>query len=842
MKIYSRKLKNNLKIIFAEDNTNPLICLQLYVRIGSAWEKEEEAGFSHFMEHLAFKSTGKFPENSIMDRVTFLGGHSNAYTEYDSTCFYLTLPSEFAAEGIEILAELAMNSNFSKTDFCFEKQVIIEELKQFKNDPEDFFIEEILQDYFKKNRYKNPIIGNLNSLKNANPEMLRHFYRKYYTPENCFLVISGDFIEVPIRETIESYFGNWKNIKTNKITIQKENIPLQPAAFSFSKKISNDMLAFVFPDVAEIDPDAYPLYITMKSFAIGKNSKLHTRLFNREKLIDSIKAHSVSGVNNGATIILVMPKNKADLNRIADIIIEEMEHFRKFGMNQNELNEHKKEVLFSYRYSFEYIESLASSLGNEEIFSDYQKFEQYPENIRKITIPDIDNILIKYFNLNSLYLYHIGNRKPDLTKIITKLKKSDRKSVSGVSHKSFFETRLSNGMKVLLKKVVGKPTIGLSLSYNVSQLNESIEERGINLLTSGLLLYGNEKRNYEQFINFCTANGLNFGISPESESTTARLKCFKEMLPLSIELIADVVNKPLFPKDYIQNLKQSYLSNIERIKDYPQYLSGRLWKEMIFGKNSNFLAKEGTKTTLGKITRNQVIHWHKKYFHPENMALSIVGDFDFDKTLSDIEKNYFSKPNGLIKSQQKIILDSAKVMKKRKNYHSNQSIIHIGGLGCSSVETEKNTAFHFLAQIIGGDTNSILFRELRENLGLAYSVDFSFKSIRKMGFFAASAIVDKKREKEAVESIISVLNEVKKNGISNEEIEKTRNYIRGQRLMEEESMLSQAHTISVLETIGFGYDYYLKRDERLKNVNRNILHEIASEYFNQDDYYFHILS
>ena len=110
------KLDNGFKVIYAKDTSNPLICMQLYVRIGSAWEEKNEAGFSHFIEHLVFKSTQKFPENTISEKITFLGGHINAYTEYDSTCFYVTLPSAYFKEGMEILAEIAQNVNFNEQD------------------------------------------------------------------------------------------------------------------------------------------------------------------------------------------------------------------------------------------------------------------------------------------------------------------------------------------------------------------------------------------------------------------------------------------------------------------------------------------------------------------------------------------------------------------------------------------------------------------------------------------------------------------------------------------------------------------------------------------------------
>ena len=842
MNIISKKLENGFKVIFAKDTSNPLLCMQLYVRTGSAWEEKSEAGFSHFIEHLVFKSTQKYPDNSIMEKVTFLGGQINAYTEYDSTCFYVTLPAEYFDEGIEILAEIAQNVKFREEDFRFEKQVIIEELKQFQNDPEDFFIEEIAEKYFQQNSYRNPIIGNFKSLNNAFLKDLKTFYQKKYVPGNCFLVISGDFQENILSNSLIKYFGDWKQSKLKTKLSVAENFPSKPKIFSIQKDISNDMLAFVLPDLAESHPDSHALFLAYKILAIGKNSILFTRLFNEEKLIDNLKVHSFSGKNNGASIILIMPKKKADLHKISTIFFEELSKLRYFGIDERKFNEQKKELLFSFKYAFEYVESLASSLGNEEVLTTYENFLKYPEIIGRLTKSDFDKVIKKYFRIDSLYVFHTGKKSFNKESIKKTLVSSKQIKQFRVQGKDFLETTLANGMKVLFKRVNGKPTIGIALSINASQLNETQKNRGINLMTGGLMLYGNKKLNHDQFLNFCTTHGINFGISPGTEATTVRLKCFREFLPMSLQLLSEVISYPTFPKDYFENLIQTYHSNLDRIKDYPHYYALKLWKEMMFGKQSNFLNKEGTKSSLHRISLNRIRNWHQDYYRVRNMSLTIVGDFDFPKTMMNMDKLFPAQNNDMkINPAKAIIFPSSQRFKKREQ-NQNQAIINIGGFGCSSLEFDKNTAFHVLAQIIGGDTNSILFRELREKKGLAYSVDFEFRSIKELGYFMASVIVDKKNEKQVIDQIISILDEIRKNGITKEDLEKTKNYIRGQRLLEEESMLAQAHIISVLEATGFGYEHYLKREERLHKVDLNSIHKIAAEYFKEDGYFIHVLS
>ncbi len=839
MKVTSKILRNEFKVITARDNSNPLVCLQLYIRIGSAWEERSEAGYSHLTEHLVFKSTKAFPQNAIMNKVTNLGGSLNAYTEFDSTCFYITLPSKFTEQGIEILSELALNADFSNDDFSSEKKVVIEELKQFKNEPEDSLIEDIAADYFTINPYKKPIIGNMNSLKKAKPDSLRDFYRKYYVPNNCFLVAAGDIKGNELNEVIEKYFCKWKPSKLKERTRISNHFPSKPEIKYLPKDISSNMLAFVIPDLAESDPDAYPLSLVTKAFAIGKNSRLYTRLFTQEKLIDNVHVHSLSGINDGASVIVIMPKRKADLTKISKIFIEELKQFFLHGMSDIELEDNKKELIYFYRYSFEYMESLASSLGSEEILSNYKKFFEYPEMMRNITSNDIKRIIKNYFSKEHLYIYNVG--KDNLNKnVLRKLLKEKYKENKNIEQK-YFETNLDNGMKVLLKRVTGKPTVGISLSYEVSQLNETGINLGINYLTSTLLLYGNEKRNYQQFLNYCISNGINFGISPQSETTLINAKCFKETLPASLELVSDVVLHPTFPKEHFNNIKLTIKSNLDRVEDYPQHKSSLLFKEMIFGRKSNLNSRSGSKTSIQNITMKQVKEWFIKHYQPQNMSLSIVGDFNFDEALRLCETNFVFKKNNYSKSIQKAIFKSSKQKYKITKKGMDQAIISIGGFACNADDKIRNTAFHALSQIIGGDSDSMLFTELREKRGLAYSVDFSYSSVRSTGFWVASAVVDKANKDEAVKVIRDVLKSIMTNGITHKELETTKNFIRGQRVMEQESVLNLAQTLSILEALGLGYSHYLKRDERLDRVDVKMLHELASEYFKEEDQFIHIM-
>lgn len=842
MNINSYTLDNQLKVIYSIDSSNPLVCIQLFVRVGSAWEADDESGLSHFTEHMVFKSTSDFPDNSLSERITFLGGHVNAYTEYDSTCFYITVPARYLSEALDLIAQLVRYAQFQEADFQAEKKVIIEEFKQFRNDPEDFFLEQLAADYFKFNPYRKSIIGEMDKLLSYERLDIEKFYHKYYLPNNCFLVVTGDFKEEQLKKGITTSFGNWQKIDINKKIPATEYFPVLPSFKNYPKKIKSDIIAFVLPDLADANPDSYPLSLASKAFSIGKKSRLYKRLFQKEKLVDSIRVHSLSGINNGITIILVNPKKRAPIETIIKYFNEELRLFYQFGLTIDEISSCKKDMLYYYRYTFEYNESLASSLGSEELVSRYENFLTYPDKINALQQDYINQSIKNYFNPDFLQVYHLGKTTLDEEKINQSLLVKPTSLSYSTGKKDIFIDSLPNGMKLIFKKLSGKPVLGISLTSEVSQLNEDLDQLGLNLLTSALMLYGNEKRNYDQLLNFSSELGIHTGISPKSETTSINLKCFKENLNVALGILSDIILTPTFPPDHLETLKQTNLSNLNRMKDYPQYYASRLWMELIFGRKSNLLTSSGSNHTVRRFTRKKLQEWYNQYYNYTDMTLSIVGDFDFDITLNTCRKLFppADKLNG--RREQIPIFHSAETKLKKRRTGLNQSYINLGGFGCNALDIEKNTAFHVLAQMIGGDMNSLLFQEIRDRLGLAYSVEFDFHSVRSLGYFLVTAIVDKKNENRAIATITNILDDIKENGIKPYDLEKTKNFIRGQRLMDEESVLSKAQTLAILETLGFGYDYYLARDERLENVDLEQIHEIAKEYFKREDYYIHVLS
>jgi len=850
-------ISNGLKTIYASDNTNPLVSLQLFIKMGAIWEKNSESGYSHLLEHLVFKSTQKFPHNQLMDAASQYGSVLNAYTEYESTCFYLTITSSFLAEGLEILAEIAYQANFSDSEFYAERKVVMEELKQYRNDPEDSFVEMVPALTLNNSPYHRLIIGNERSLSKATAEKLRNFYRLYYTPEQAFLCIAGDFHLSSLKSLVRRYFHGW--LANQGYNVEKQNC----ASSSFKefnlhhikKSIEHDFIAFGIPELSELHPLSYAQQILAQYFAFGKTSRLYQRLHVEEKLVAQIKTVSLSGMFDGVLLVLMYPHQSMDIPRIVEVFLEEYIHVRNYCWEDDELERLKKMIIINDHYSYEYMEAFAQNLGNEEILGDYKQTTEYDLRINQVSRRELLQLTKEIFDFQSFHIFQVGSSyfpRTTLHQIWTKCKsfyfsqQSYSQIEQAISHKKYLEgavqyRQLSNGLKILLKKTPQKKVCGVSFVLGCSQLDEKVSNLGLNQFCSSMLMYGNEERNYLQMLEFCSSHGLHFSINCGTETTRMQIKCFAKNLLQSLNFLYDVYTKPLFPVKYLENLQKSTLHSLQRIQDHPQSHAYYLWRKMIFGDTSNLFNRLGNEITVQTFTRKVVQNWYEKKMLHIPSTICIVGDFDFEQVFYRIEKLFGKIQFASNLQHRSIWLQPSTSNCLYLNKKSDQSIIHMGSYCMPAINIEQRTAMLVLAQIIGGDVVSRMFTLLREKNHLAYTTEFDFQLLRTFGYYMMLTIVDRHHEKEAIAILFGILDDLRHNGIQTDELIKIKKYLIGQKIIDEESGITQSQTIGHLLTLGYDYQFYLEREQRINNVHNEILLQILNEYFQDEDQFMHIL-
>jgi len=187
------RLQNGLTVLLKEDNSAPVVSIQIWVKAGSANETELEAGITHFIEHMIFKGTKKRGPGEIARAIEAAGGSINAYTSYDRTVYYVEMPREAALLGLDILLDAVQNATFEPGEIQREKEVVLEELRRSLDSPWRRLGLEHNWLSYQGHPYSRPIIGFQHTIENFNRKMILNYVNKWYCPENMVLVAVGDF-------------------------------------------------------------------------------------------------------------------------------------------------------------------------------------------------------------------------------------------------------------------------------------------------------------------------------------------------------------------------------------------------------------------------------------------------------------------------------------------------------------------------------------------------------------------------------------------------------------------------------------------------------------------------
>ena len=870
----SRVLANGLEVISVQDNSNSVLCLQLYIRTGSVQENKNQKGYSHFIEHLSFKSTKDFPYNGISHFATGLGGMLNAFTDYDCTCYYVNLPSEKLKEGLYILSQLAFQSTFSREDVKKEKDIILEEIKQYKNDPETDFLEFIQSSYYQKSPLKYPILGSPESIIKADFASLQRFYKNRYNPKNAFLIICGDFQQEELKSFLDYYFVPWKC--RGKLIKQPLNIEPEINGFRYfyrQKELSENTIAIALPELSEKHPNANALLIAIRYLAIGKSSRLFKRLMEEEKICSSVKVSSLCGVLSGASVISITPVSDKYISDVIKIFRSEYSALLNYGIPEYEMKLIKEDIINSWLFSFEGMENLADLVATEKFAGDLNRLQSYGEEITAVTISDVMSTIHKYWLPDGLAVYYQGTFenadfannayavksialqqdlafnpanlciKPSLNLEITPLNQEADLKTGSIAQiaEGFYQIILSNGMRVLFKQLKNKNISGFSLSTPLSQICETPSTIGHNFFCSSLLLYKTQKHSHQELQQFSRENGFNIRLIHHLDTTTFRGKCLSVNLKKALSMLAEIIYLPCFDRNYLSLLTSAALDEIRRDNDFPVSYAYLNWYKMLVGNNSNLFRSSGNPSRIRSMQIKHLQEWYEKCNIGKDFCLGIVGNHKPEEVLELCDLTFGLTKTAYQELIPKPVYSPSTIHFKRKYKKTDQAIIFIGGFGCPALNRDENTAFYVLSQILGGDISSRFFYILREKYGYAYQTGFEFHSLNELGFWNAFAFCNRNDYRNCLSLLQDILYSLIEKELDEEELENAKQYLIGMNRFEDESVSYTASMMSNLSALGYESAYYLSREERIRKVNRNIIQQIAQKWLLPENQYIYLL-
>lgn len=405
------KTASGIEIIFDKLENISTCSVGVFVKTGSKDESDSEEGISHVLEHMIFKGTKKRNYFQISEEVDYLGASVNAHTTKEETVFYINALTEFLGKSVDILFDIVTNSLIDSEELEKEKDVIVEEIKMYKDSPDDLVFELNYGDCI-KGQYSKPIIGTEQSVKGFTSEEIKKYYKERYTKDNIVIVVSGNFNEDEIISKVDEYFDKLGNKKVNR----REKID-----FSFVvgerkevKEINQVNICISFE--GEKYNSKTKIYNDISSSIMG--GSMSSRLFQEIREKNGL-AYSVYTYNQyyqeGGIVSTYIGTNIENYEKAIKLTLDEFEKFRKNGITEVELQKAKNKYLSRIAFSMENPRSRMSILGNyytrkNEILD----IENLKKEVKETKIEDINEFLkTRYTEKNITILGNIEGGKND---------------------------------------------------------------------------------------------------------------------------------------------------------------------------------------------------------------------------------------------------------------------------------------------------------------------------------------------------------------------------------------------------------------------------------------------
>lgn len=395
------KLDNGLLLLLKEIHTAPIISHWVWYRIGSRNEVAGKTGISHWVEHMQFKGTPKYPAGVLDEAVSKTGGYWNAFTYLDWTAYFQTLPASEIDLALSLESDRMVYSLFEPDEVEAERTVIISELEGSENEPLFRLGRDLRKKVYPNHTYGNEIIGSLADLKSMSRDDLFQHYRRYYNPSNAVIAIAGDFDLAEMREKAVHAYQGLAGTAMPRENVVQESTLLEPAELVMQGPGTTTYIDISYRSPNARDKDFYTLSVldsllsgasSLNMFGSGGISNRTSRLY--QALVEDELAVSVSGglqatidpylystvitVHPAASVDAVLLKFDDEVRRLQDTLVPE-----------DQLQRAVKQAKALFAYGTENITNQAFWLGHAEMFDGYDWFLHYVDRLAQVTSEDI---------------------------------------------------------------------------------------------------------------------------------------------------------------------------------------------------------------------------------------------------------------------------------------------------------------------------------------------------------------------------------------------------------------------------------------------------------------------
>jgi zinc protease len=865
------ELPNGLTVIISEDHSDPVVHVDVTYHVGSAREEIGKSGFAHFFEHMMFEGSDHVADKEHFKIVTESGGTLNGSTNRDRTNYFETVPSNQLEKMLWLESDRMgfLLDAVTQQKFEIQRETVKNERGQnYDNRPYGLAGEVTSKALYPYGHpYSWLTIGYVEDLNRVNVNDLKHFFLRWYGPNNATLTIAGDVNTKDVLQKVEKYFGS---IPRGPEVKPVQLPPVKLAHTEYVNYVDNyaklPMLQITYPTVRDFSEDMAPLECLAQVLGQGKTSFLYQNLVKTQQ---ALRASAYSSLDElaGTFVFSVIPLPGHNLADMEKLVNQSLQDFEKKGVTDDDI------LKFKNGFQSRTINRLASVSGKASQLASFETFTGNPDMIgklldmyNKVTKEDVMRVYNKYIkNKSAVVLSVLPKGKEDLIAgpdnfIVdsshyerphygydqlkyNKPKDNFDRKIQPPSGKNpvvkvpdFWKKSFGKNMTAIGVENTELPIVNLNIYLKGGTILEQndLSKVGLAALFAEMMNEDTKNKTSEQISLELDKLGSTIRVDNTTDAIVFSVQSLSKNLDKTIDILKEKILHPKFTEEAFERLKKQLLANIRNSKSQASTVANVVFDKLNFGsQNILGLPDYGTEETVENITLKDIQHYYDNFISSDGANVVIVGDVK--------EKDILPQMDFLKQLPEKSIslpaLPTAPAVEKTKIYvvnipHAAQTEFRVGYITDMKYDATGDFYKATLSNYnLGGGFNGRFNIRLREDKGWTYGARSLFTGDNYTGTFYFSSGIRANATDSALAEVISLFKNYNEKGPNDNEVAFMKSSIGQSDARNYETGNQKAAFISRILRYNLPPDFVSTQTKMLHAISREEIQNLAKKYF-----------
>lgn len=863
-------LDNGLTVILHEDNSDPLVHVDVTYHVGSAREEAGKSGFAHFFEHMMFQGSENVADEQHFKLVTEVGGTMNGSTNTDRTNYFQTVPANQLEKILWLEADRMGFLVDAVTQEKFEVQretVKNERGQRVDNRPYGRLRERVSQALYPEGHpYSWPVIGYMEDLNRANVNDLKNFFLQWYGPNNATITIGGD---VDVKSTLElavKYFGSIP--KGPEVGMpEKPKVSLESDRYiSMEDNVHLPLIYISYPTVNVHHQDEAPLDLLASILGDGKTSLLYKNLVKNQIAVQATTMHPCGELACSFNLLaLPHPASGKSLQDLEKIIRDTLVEFEARGVEDDDLIKAKAQMEASFVFGLQSVHGKVSQLAANQTYTGNPNYiEQDIARYANVTKADVVRVFQQYLKgKHAVIMSIVPNGKPEMIAAENNFKPAQRKfstesktsmdeltlrkakdnfdrskipvagSNKAVEIPQMWQSELANGIKVLGTQSLETPTTSLLLNIPSGHYFEAKNKAGTAAILASMLNESTALRSAEDMSKELQKLGSTVDIFSEDHYLSVNINALTKNFNATMALVKEKLLQPAFAEADFLRVKNNAIQRIKNNKKSASYLASTAFRQLLHADNIAAMPSNGTEASLSDLTLKEVKEFYNQHFHPVGGQIIVVSDLEQKSVQKTIDLLADWKGQGKpLELELEMPKTKTGVVYLVHKDNAAQSAIYIGKRSIKEDITGEYYQNYLMNFPLGGAFNSRINLNLREDKGYTYGARSYFSGDKLSGSYTARAEVRADVTDKSIVEFVKEIQDYAENGITPEELSFMRNAINQKDALKYETPSAKLDFLAQILEHNLTPDFVKQRVEIVENITAKQINALAKKHLN----------